>query len=731
MARVARTYLLDYGPEFLEGLGHRLMVTTSQRAEVVSILTKAMRELGFGLVEQSVGDVLSYLKMVSGRLALRVVGNDAHAREAVSLGVVAAYLRANGQLDNAILVPVDSHPELFGPAARRGKEPRSRCDMLRVRFVGGRMECSFIEVKSRSAAVHSDELMNRIVDQIEATEAVVRDLFFRHDPPRLDRTLQRSRLAAILRFYLARSRRYALIQEEDAYQQLADAIDKLESGIPDMRVDRVGYVVNLAGPSQPPVRLRETTIRFLNATDLASAGFSSADASSSLPTPSPAPLAGVAPSAERVDGSYGESADDGSLAVQSDGDARPEFEHSESRQSTPTDGWDEPETLPSSLVDQVADIAPRATSSPDEAGGVESTPTAEAVRIALGSRVGDGDTVIWSPSVRGSPHLFVLGIPGQGKSWTIARLLDGLRATNVPSIVFDFHGQFAGSGPLRTADGLPVLRAVDGLPFSPFQTEAGGSGPQDAWKTGSFAIAEILQYVCDLGDIQRDLVYQAIRDSYVANGFGQAGGGRSIPTIDEVRTRIEELELERGVRNVAARCRPILEFGLFRDGVSEPTFEELTRAGAVVDVHDLGLETLQLAAGAFLMRRLYKEMFAWGEASSLRLALVLDEAHRLARDVTLPKLMKEGRKFGILVVVASQGLADFHPDVVGNAGTKIIFRTNFPMSKKVAGYLRASRGVDLAAVIEQLEVGEAYVQTPEMSTAARTRMYPLSGTRET
>ena len=147
-------------------------------------------------------------------------------------------------------------------------------------------------------------------------------------------------------------------------------------------------------------------------------------------------------------------------------------------------------------------------------------------------------------------------------------------------------------------------------------------------------------------------------------------------------------------------------------------------------VHDLGLDTLQIAAGAFLMRRLYKEMFAWGETSSLRLALVLDEAHRLARDMTLPKLMKEGRKFGILVIVASQGLADFHPDVVGNAGTKVVFRTNFPMSKKVAGYLRASRGVDLAAVVEQLEVGEAYVQTPEMSTASRVRMYPLTAGSE-
>jgi len=171
----------------------------------------------------------------------------------------------------------------------------------------------------------------------------------------------------------------------------------------------------------------------------------------------------------------------------------------------------------------------------------------------------------------------------------------------------------------------------------------------------------------------------------------------------------------------------LLELGLFRDGEdSSAELAGLLRGGLVVDVHNLGLETLQLAAGAFILRKIYKDMFRWGETARLRMAIVLDEAHRLARDITLPKIMKEGRKFGIVVVAASQGLSDFHPDVVGNAGTKVVFRTNFPMSKKVAGFLRARKSTDLASAIEQLDVGEAYVQTPEMATCARVRMYPLS-----
>ena len=58
-----------------------------------------------------------------------------------------------------------------------------------------------------------------------------------------------------------------------------------------------------------------------------------------------------------------------------------------------------------------------------------------------------------------------------------------------------------------------------------------------------------------------------------------------------------------------------------------------------------------------MLRKVYKEMFRWVETDRLRLVLVLDEAHRLApSDITLPKIIKEGRKFGIAVIVATRTL---------------------------------------------------------------------------
>lgn len=717
LSRVARKYLLDYAPEFLEGLGHRMLVTTAHREEVEEILARAMRELGFGLVEESVGEVLHHLKTISGRLALRVLGDDAKAREVVSLGVVAAYLRTRGELDDSILIPVDSHPELFGPQGRKrpGSTPQSRCDLIRVQFLRNRLVATFIEVKSRAATGGSEELLNRIVDQIEATETTFRELFFRKDPVRLDHVLQRSRLVAILRFYLRRARRYGLVSSDERLDELQRMVGRLESGISDLRAERLGFVVNLAGAPQRPARIRETEVRFLTARDLADAGFSLqgerelagrreelARSPSSLPT-----RATPAESAEH----------EGLRPVE--------------RVQAPTE---EVIDVPSSIAQTPSDtkqIVARLPERPDlERSEHSATQRVEGppavVEVELGVTVADQEPVLWKASVRGSPHLFILGIPGQGKSWTTTRILCELAREGLPSLVIDFHGQFADpAGPYARLSSPTVLDATASLPFSPFEADTSRTAGTSFWRTNCFAVAEIFQYVCELGDIQRDVIYEAIRDCYRDLGFEEGEASR-LPTLEEVRRRVEETEQERGIKNVMPRCRPLLELGLLRDQDGPPAdLRDLLVGGLVIDVHALGLETLQLAAGAFVLRKIYKDMFQWGEADRLRLVIVLDEAHRLARDITLPKIMKEGRKFGIAVVVASQGLADYHPDVVGNAGTKVVFRTNFPMSKKVAGFLRSRRGFDLAATIEQLDIGEAYVQTPEMTTCARVRMHPL------
>jgi hypothetical protein len=90
-----------------------------------------------------------------------------------------------------------------------------------------------------------------------------------------------------------------------------------------------------------------------------------------------------------------------------------------------------------------------------------------------------------------------------------------------------------------------------------------------------------------------------------------------------------------------------------------------------------GLEySLERAVTEFLLWNL----IGWLESSGpspLRIFIVLDEAHKLSFERGSPteRLLREGRKFGVGLILASQQPADFSPVALNNTSTKVVFQT--------------------------------------------------------
>jgi len=724
LATQAKQYLLDYTPEFLDGLGHRLVVTTQWKEEVADVIARAMDELGLARDERSCAELLATLKMISGRLALRLIGNevgsdlgqDSFAKETVSLAVVANYLQRKGELQDTIVVPLDAHKRLFLDAKQaQVTESGSRCDLLLVRPTRQRLFIDYVEVKYRIGDNPvPTPLLDQIADQTLRTDQTFRSLYFA-DPPRLDSPILRCQLAAILRFYAERAYRHGRVSDPNHYAEMLDNIRRVEMGFSRLTSRFFGYVVNLDGQSRRPFKHRDNTVTVLT-------GIEVERDTSFRPSvrPGQSGSGGQEQSAPPSDGASQRGSSQGgggSIASQI---------------GPPVDVVETPDA-PQPVEEVLQPNAPaeqeRRISSPEpDDRRAEGSST---LVIPLGRSVHSDAEVSWTGSVSGSPHLFVLGIPGQGKSWAVLRLLSEVTQRGVPALIFDFHGQFGqAETPFATAARPSVLDVSQGLPFSPFEASAGQGGGTNQWRTNAFQVAEIIEYVFGLGDMQRDLVYEAIRDCYQRAGYecdGERVSDLTPPTMAEVFSRLTHLESERrGIKNTVARCRMLFEFDMFREEAAETlAFHPERLQTTVIDLHRVGIETMQMAAGAFVLRKLYKDMFVWGETDRLRLLIVLDEAHRLAKDTTLPKIMKEGRKFGIAVVVASQNMQDFRPEVLDNAGTKVIFRTNYPLSKRVAGYLKAPHFIpDVVSKLEGLDVGHALIQTPQMATCAEVEMYP-------
>jgi hypothetical protein len=264
-----------------------------------------------------------------------------------------------------------------------------------------------------------------------------------------------------------------------------------------------------------------------------------------------------------------------------------------------------------------------------------------------------------------------------------------------------------------------VKVATEGLPFSPFDFDRNGAIPI---KTASLEISEILKSIGSLGEIQANHVNQALRLSYANLGWSDSGdSGARLPNVSEFVSCLEQVENQNKGKNALARLQSFTDYELFRDG-NLRSFNVLDPKGYVFDVSKYRLEEVKVTAGAFILRKIYNEMFQWEPTHRPRLAVVLDEAHRLAKDPTIPKIMKEGRKFGIIVVLVSQSMKDFAPEVIDNAGMKIAFRTNFPASKEVASFLQSKDSNQIATVIEALNTGYALVSTPEMKNVEKVEM---------
>jgi DNA phosphorothioation-dependent restriction protein DptH len=102
---------------------------------------------------------------------------------------------------------------------------------------------------------------------------------------RLDHVLQRARLATILGFYLRRQHLYGLVGNDQRYAELEAALSKYEAGGMDLATERLVYVVTMAGQPQAPVRIRDTEIRILTASDFAAVGLPMSDVGAQAPLP--------------------------------------------------------------------------------------------------------------------------------------------------------------------------------------------------------------------------------------------------------------------------------------------------------------------------------------------------------------------------------------------------------------------------------------------------------------
>ena len=75
-----------------------------------------------------------------------------------------------------------------------------------------------------------------------------------------------------------------------------------------------------------------------------------------------------------------------------------------------------------------------------------------------------------------------------------------------------------------------------------------------------------------------------------------------------------------------------------------------------------------------LLQAIYSWLLRKGHTRRLRLMVVMDEAHKVAHLKAVRLLMREGRAYGVAMVLASQQPSDFDDLVFSNAGSLLVMK---------------------------------------------------------
>lgn len=335
------------------------------------------------------------------------------------------------------------------------------------------------------------------------------------------------------------------------------------------------------------------------------------------------------------------------------------------------------------------------------------------LKVLLGKNIID-KPVYWEIDKEKNPHILVLGTSGSGKTETLKAIIHDLNRAKVPSMIIDFHSEFKGVG-----KNIINMRQIGMNPLEFSQNET----PEAI----VYEVSAIMKKIFGLGEIQESIVRQAIKNSYLNLGIDlrKEGPSEKCPTFSDVKKEIYKIENpvnKRNIDSLMSRIEPLFELEIF-DSSTQITFSELVDDTTVVDLKNFPTETIKSVIAEFFLSKLSNYIYSLEKKKDINLYIVVDEAHRLMYEGSpLDRFLRESRKYGVGVILASQRPTDFNETVLANAGVLLSFQCTL---EKDAAFVARQLGIDSNKIRNLVDPGVGYVKFSRGEKAERVRITRL------
>ena len=355
-------------------------------------------------------------------------------------------------------------------------------------------------------------------------------------------------------------------------------------------------------------------------------------------------------------------------------------------------------------------------------------------QLLIGAR-SNGEPVYWHyghPQLA-NRHLLIFGATGVGKTYGVQCLLAEMAQQRLRSIIIDYTDGFlpAQIEPLFRQTAKPQDHFVfrDKLPLNPFRQQQQIIDPsQPAFTETPFhtatRIASIFTSVFNtMGDQQSSALTRVLET-----------GIQDDPqfSLDEVLVRLRD-DKPYG-ETLASKLEPLIRSQPFRPGANS-AWEEMLNSP------DRRVHVLQLKGLAREIQRLVTEFVLWDlydyacntGSKNRPIPVVLDEIQNLDHrsDSPIDKMLREGRKFGLSLILATQTTSQFNQearDRLFQAGHKLFFKPADTEIERFAQLLSQSTGLskgEWGERLAKLEKGQCWSFGPVLTSSGGLQEKPV------
>lgn len=373
-------------------------------------------------------------------------------------------------------------------------------------------------------------------------------------------------------------------------------------------------------------------------------------------------------------------------------------------------------------------------------------PAAEAARprALLGTApgtYGKPRDVWFDPNLPGqklpNPHISITGETGSGKTQATKAILSELGAQGLPALILDFKDDYSDES-FVDAEGFRLYDAsFNPMPFNPLTPPV--DRRQDLINPAAhiYQVTDIIKRIYGLGDQQAFRLREAIKRAYEGAGISLRPApldpGTPFPPFAVVK---EQLADDKANEPLLGRLSPIFDLGLFATGAEGANFEEFLDSSAVIRLGQLPGDEVKNSVAEFFLMALHNYLRRQAQTHTLGRLLVLDEAWRVVNSPFLIPLMREGRAFGLGVVVASQFPRDLPEAVRGSTATRLFFSQGQleqirEIQRTIVGKTSGPEAEHVASVVRGLTPLSCVLHSTQYTPFVRVALTPYFQRRST